>query len=243
MPGDYTFVLTSCGRFDLLARTLQSFYAHVDLPPAAAIVIEDSGDRAVEDVVRPLGRDIAILINDPRLGQMKSIDRAYQKVETPYIFHCEDDWEFIRTGFIADSFALLDALPDVSAVNLRARAALNRLLRDAPRLRHEAIDYFLSDPKRHPEYFGYSFNPGLRRRADYERLGPFAALGHEAEVSYAFKKAGFRMAYLEAPAVIHIGDERHVDDPHGPRRPRNQWQRLQRSIEKRVKRVRRFLAR
>ena len=235
----YTLVVTSCGRFDLLEVTLRSFYSHVDVAPHELIVVEDSADENVRQVVDGFGVPARTLVNGGRLGQMQAIDRAYAQVGTPLIFHCEDDWLFTRGGFISESAALLRALPDVSMVGLRPRAELNPLVRQSPMERMGDLAYFRMDPGLHPEYFSHSFNPGLRRLADYARLGPYAPLGQEPDVSYAFKQAGFRIANLEVPAVQHIGYGRHIDDPmHNPR-PRNPIQRLERSIRKRVKRLRR----
>jgi hypothetical protein len=102
------------------------------------------------------------------------------------------------------------------------------------------VEYFAMDPKLHPEYFSHSFNPGLRRYADYQRIGPYAPLGEEADVSYAFKMAGFRIANLEVPAVRHIGDGRHIDDPMQGQRASTVAGKLARSVRKRVKRLRRL---
>ncbi|WP_299688973.1 hypothetical protein [uncultured Tateyamaria sp.] len=55
-----------------------------------------------------------------QLGQIASIDRAYSHVETPYIYHCEDDWLFPTSLFIEESRAVLEARADVHAVMLRA---------------------------------------------------------------------------------------------------------------------------
>jgi hypothetical protein len=180
-----------------------------------------------------------VIVNEHRLGQMAAIDRAYARVTTPYVFHCEDDWLFDRTGFIAESFAVLLGRPDVSLVGLRPRWELNPLVRNTARETLDGVDFFALDPGLHPEYFSYSFNPGLRRMIDYQAIGPFAPLGHEPDVSFAFKQAGFRIANLEKPAVRHIGDGRHVEDPTMPRKARNMFERLNRSIQKRIKRIRR----
>lgn len=240
-PREFSVVVTSCGRFDLLRRTLQSLRDTLDIAPQAWIIIEDSGDEAVRDVVRDLGIDAEIIINRPQLGQMKSIDKLYAAVKTPYVFHCEDDWEFFRKGFVADSFAVLEAGAKYSVVCLRPREEQSKLIRNAPAFEVAGVRIYESDPTLHPEYFGYAFNPGLRRMSDYQAIGPFVPLGHEPEVSYAFKKAGFRLANLEDAAVRHIGDERHVMDPTQPKKATNAWERLQRSIRKRLKRLRRAL--
>ncbi|MEM9706815.1 MAG: glycosyltransferase [Pseudomonadota bacterium] len=239
----FTIVITSCGRFDLLRTTLASLFRTIDEAPARTILIEDSGDKGVVDAVGDLGKFIEVIVNERKLGQMASIDRAYAMVSTPLIFHCEDDWEFYGADYIAHSRKLLSAHRNVSMVGLRERGTLNPLLHDLPTRALDGIEYYLTDPSRHPEYFSYSFNPGLRRRGDYTRLGPFQSLGHEADVSYAFKKARYAMAYLENGVVRHIGDGRHVDDPQGPMRPRNPFQKMQRSASKRLKRlVRRMTA-
>ncbi|MEO1292601.1 MAG: glycosyltransferase [Pseudomonadota bacterium] len=237
----YTVVLTSCGRFDLLRPTVESFLAHADVVPARFIVIEDSGDDTVRETLQGLG-DIEVLVNPVQLGQMASIDQAYAAVETPYVFHCEDDWTFFRGGFLAESIAILDARADVSMVGLRDRAEMNPLVRDlaVEQLPESAIRYVPFDPARHPEYFSYSFNPGLRRLSDARRFMPFAAIGGEEDISYAFKQAGFRMATLAEPAVRHAGWERHVHDPTRAPKAKTLPQRLARSTAKRWKRLRRW---
>lgn len=79
-------VVTSCGRFDLLHRTLRSFYKFNTYPIEELIIIEDSFDNK---------------------GQIVRIDEAYSRVKTPYIFHLEDDWEFTHGGFIEKSLEIL----------------------------------------------------------------------------------------------------------------------------------------
>lgn len=249
--GPYSVVLTSCGRFDLLAATVASFLEHMDEAPEAFIVAEDSGDEAAAAALKPLearlGKPFTVLLNRPQLGQMGSIDKAYAAVTTPLVFHCEDDWAFMRSGFIAESRRILAARAEVSMVGLRPRQELNPRVRDSAPLALEdgapggPLAYFELDPSLHPEYFSYSFNPGLRRMSDARAIGPFAPIGREEDVSYAFKKRGFRIANLEAPAVRHIGDGRHVEDPTSRPKPRNLYERLRRSAVKRVKRLTRKL--
>lgn len=236
---DYTIVVTSCGRFDLLRETLASLFKHLERPAKRVLVIEDSGDEAVRAALADLGSPIEVIVNNPQLGQMKALDKVYALVDTPYAFHCEDDWEFFRGGFLEESFALLKARPDVSMVALRPRSELNPLVREMPVEKLGALEYFTLDPSLHPEYFSYSFNPGLRRVADIRALGSLAAIGHEPDVSYAFKQRGMRMANLQHPAVRHIGDGRHVHDPTQPKKAKTPWAKLKRSIEKRVKRWKR----
>lgn len=238
----YSVVITSCGRFDLLRATLASLLPNLDVPPQKIIIVEDSCDPAVGAVAAEFDGNFEILVNEVKLGQIASIDRAYSCVSTPYIFHCEDDWEFFRSGFITESAILLQHVDRVSMVGLRPRAELNPLIRKLPMERTESVEFFQYNPALHPEYFSYSFNPGLRRLRDYQKFGPFAPLGHEPDISYAFKKAGFRMAGLENPAVRHIGWGRHIQDPYQPKRASGILARWKKSAAKRIKRVKRRVA-
>lgn len=232
----YSVVITSCGRFDLLRMTLGSLLSNLDVEPEKIIVIEDSGDAQIRNVISEFPGNFHVLINEVKLGQIASIDRAYQSVTSPLIFHCEDDWEFMRSGFVQESAALLEQFPHISMVGLRDRKELNPLMRGVASETLGNVKFYFYDPARHPEY---SFNPGLRRLCDYRRLGPFGPIGHEPDISYKFKVAGFRMAALEIAAVRHAGWERHIDDPFQPQRSRTLFQRLHKSFNKRKKRFQR----
>ena len=242
----FSVVLTSCGRFDLLAPTISSLLAHLEEAPQKFIDIEDSGSNEIRRVLEPLedalGGPFEVIVNETQLGQMRAIDRAYARVETPLAFHCEDDWEFFRSGFLAESRRILAMRPDVSMVGLRELATLNPLVRETPVSmleddREPPVRYHAFDPKAHPEYFSYSFNPGLRRMDDLLPFLPLAEVGREEDVSYRFKRAGFRMATLAEPAVRHLGDDAHVNDPTSRPKPRHIGERLARSARKRVKRL------
>jgi hypothetical protein len=126
-------VITSCGRFDLLYRTLDSFfkqntYKHIN----QIIIIDDSGNaekafRAIDSMVKELYShfEIRILINEVNIGQVKSIDLAYSYVQNPYIFHLEDDWEFYGHGFIEESMAILENYSWIITVWLRSHDDTN----------------------------------------------------------------------------------------------------------------------
>ena len=181
-----TLVVTSAGRYDLLARTLESLYRHETFPFAEVIVAEDW----------------------EREGQVKNIDRAYARVRTPYIMACEDDWEFYRGDFVDRSLDLLESYPEILQVQLRAHDDVNG---------HPVIysdSYCLMDP--HWTWGGFSWNPGLRRLADWKRIGGY--LSHwavsdnatEQHLSRLYADLGMVAAILPEPGgyVRHIGEGR-----------------------------------
>ncbi|MCS1410949.1 MAG: hypothetical protein M2R45_04144 [Verrucomicrobia subdivision 3 bacterium] len=215
---DYSLVITSCGRFDLLRRTVASFLKFADIKPRQYIIVEDSGDESVREILAPFDAPFEILINQPNTGQPPSskrlhaaIDRAYAQVRFPYIFHCEDDWEFFRTGFIRESFTLMQALPKASSIMLRGPDAHLFLRKVSDIEMINSIRFCRQDPYCRKIHAGYSYNPGLRRLADYQKLAPLEKIkGGEAEVSYRFLLLEFATVHLEIPAVAHIGRGRRT---------------------------------
>ena len=216
-PPRITFVLTSCGRFDLLTGTIASFLAFNTAPIARYLVVEDSGDASVRDVLARFDVEIEVLVNDPPLGQMKSIDRAYAGVTTPYIFHCEDDWRFFRSGFVEESLLLLEHFADISTVLCRRRG--QNLMHDMFAYsvgvsRFSGVEFRRPALSVHEFWGGYAFNPGLRRLADYQRIGPFGGCRHELDASVRFKRVGMGCVILEHPACETTGSARRLRDPY-----------------------------
>ncbi|HWC63475.1 MAG TPA: SEC-C metal-binding domain-containing protein [Rhizomicrobium sp.] len=216
---DITVVVTSCNRHDLLERTLASFVQHETEHRVARILVAEDGDADPGPVCKKFGAEH--FIAGKRLGQVALIDAAYATVETPYIFHLEDDWEFFRPGFMEKSRALLERDPKLITVQLRHWNADEKLTYIAP-----DGSWALVDPAPDTAWHGFSFNPSLRRLSDYKLLGSFskqrltvplipmvasAALPYEAEASEFYFRRGFYAAILDRPGYYrHIGEERHV---------------------------------
>ena len=216
MVEPYSVALTSCGRFDLLDRTLASLVPRLEGPVAQFLVIEDSGDPAVADVVRRFdgswGR-IETIVNDPPLGQTRSIDRLYEHVTTEWIFHCEDDWEFYSDGFISRSFALLKEFDRVSMVSPRDSSGFLSGYWGSEKVSSSGVSYRLANPEGAGPFSGMMFSPGLRRMRDYRIVGSYNDLSiapYEPRVGQVHLELGYRVACLGEPAVRHTGDERHV---------------------------------
>ena len=209
---DITFVLTSCGRFDLLRRTLASFLEHNDTKIEKHIIVEDSGDDSVRDVLAEF-RDVAfdLIVNQPKRGQLWSIDLAYERVRTPYIFHCEDDWLFTKSGFMEPSLTLLEDFPDVSQVLIRDLVDEKHGVRGELQT-HKGISFYAPMPTDYPNAYCYSFNPGLRRLSDYKKIGKFCVILEEKNISDLVRQMGYRQVRLENGGVQHIGRRRHMPD-------------------------------
>ena len=217
----YTVALTSCGRFDLLERTLRSLLPRLDGPVAQILIIEDSGNCGILELVQQFGSgpcSINVLINKSPLGQIKSIDRLYSHVETEWVFHCEDDWECSGKDLIRKSFSVLNESDRFSMVSLRNISEHGQAVFGPKKITSTGVGYHVADGTIpwHGEAAGLNFNPGMRRMCDYQLVGPYAKWGmhpSEAQVSQAYRKFGYLITCLAEPAIRHIGDGRHVRDP------------------------------
>lgn len=215
LKSDVTLVVTSCGRFDLLARTLASFDEFNTAPIREVIITEDSGSEQVYAAIPEHWRAHALVfVNVPKLGQLASIDLAYSQVKTPFIFHCEDDWAFYRPGFVEDSRRILDSDPLIMQVWLRSYAhdiqvhSPYHYLGARAHIGGVACYPVLSEK---PEWQGFSFNPGLRRLADYQLLAPYSGKSGEKFLSTTYAERGFSAMILEADAVLHTGFGAHIE--------------------------------
>jgi len=120
-----TFALTSCGRPDLLERTLDSFFKYNTYPIERYKIIDDSTTPEMFEELVAKFPQIEWTFNWERLGQSKSIDILYDDIDTEYIFHCEDDWEFQKSGFIEESLKFMGKDPMVIQAWLRGRNDTN----------------------------------------------------------------------------------------------------------------------
>jgi glycosyltransferase involved in cell wall biosynthesis len=213
---DTTVVVTSCGRHDLLERTLQSFVDHNTYRGIERIVVVEDGDGDPSGVCSRFG---ATLVRPGmRIGQAACIDLAYDRVGTEYVFHLEDDWEFYRPGFIERSKALLAADPSTVVVWLRAWDDTN-----GHPLSFAADDGSMGvlAAQFGRWWHGFTWNPGLRRMSDYRKLGAYqshripevAVSGgqHEAAAGVFYHERGYRAVILDREGYVrHIGQGRRV---------------------------------
>ncbi len=235
----YTVAITSCGRFDLLQRTLTSLFPNLIGPIAKLVIIDDSGDRSIENVVDRFvsrGIQIDLTVNKKSIGQIRSLDHIYSKMETEYVFACEDDWEFISGGFIAKTFDVIHAYDSCSKCMITGLSKVSKQYAGEITTPNGESCYVGSSITSSP-YTGFLFAPGLTRMREYRIVGPYADLGvksSEGVVSKTHLDLGYRLVWLKKRYVRHIGDDRHVLDPL---REMTGVRKLHRSVNKRLQKL------
>ena len=206
---EISFVLTSCGRPDLLEQTIDSFLKFNTYPITEYLIIDDSTNPELfNELVKKYNYlGIKWFFNYERNGQIKSLDKLYSNIKTEYIFHCEDDWVFTDYSFIEKSFKILEDDNTIIMVSLRDH---NDTM-GHPIIILDNLDFDLLEYKNY-HYGGFSFNPGLRRLKDYKLIENYENIGHERDISNKYKELGFKAAILKTKYVEHIGWNRHVKD-------------------------------
>ena len=209
---EVTLVITSCGRFDLLEETLDSFFECHTYPIKKIIITEDSTEgKKLERLISKYdgkNQDFRLIVNETRLGQLKSIDKAYREIDTEYIFHCEDDWKFLKSGFIEKSMEVMEEDEKILVVGLRSKEDFKE-------------DFFYDKDyvsKKGEHYYNvkgeiFTYNPALRRKKDMDLFGLHEKLEnqrYEEVLSNFYKERGFKAVFFKEPYVTHIGNKRHV---------------------------------
>lgn len=197
----YDLIVTSCNRFDLLDQTLTSFFKFADRAPSKVIIHEDSRLK----VPNHISKHADSVIQGPS-GQIAGIQKCHAQVNEDYFFHIEDDWCFTRSGFISESFK---ALEDPMCVNhwLRARTDTNGHPVEGDRLilNHKGA------------WHGFTFNPTLKRMADYPAKGYLAFCRDrkkpwdcESALGKHYMQKGMYATIAKESYVYHTGDRRHI---------------------------------
>lgn len=217
---DVTMCLTSCNRFGELHRTLESFFKY-NTYPLRHLYISEDGDLARAQEVLQCFLEMYeltqysdnITLYGGEHNQIDSIDKLYSKVETPYIFHCEDDWVFTRSFFIEQSKCILEKSPKIFNVWLRDINSTN--LHPLEKLVNIAgYQCFLLAEHYNSDWHGFTFNPHLFRKSDYvgsyrqlvdSKSDPNRKIIPEAVISNHYHGLGYRSVILPMAYCYHIG--------------------------------------
>lgn len=211
MYDQVTAVLTSCGRLDLLERTITSLSKEFWDKIPVKILTEDSADHKIFEKIKKENESgylqgWTVILNDPKLGQSASIDKAYSMVETKYVFHLEDDWEFYDDKFIDRSLPILEKYDNIMQVTFRSNSP------------HPTDGYLYEEGTEsefgvlipgYNEWPGYTYNPNIFKFSCYESVKPISGK-QEKEVGFIFNELDLHTVRLTKTSVDHIGDGRHV---------------------------------
>lgn len=207
---NYSFVATCFNRHIELDKMIASFIKYADILPSQWIFSDDTGDSAnsINHIVKKYDlKNCRVVKNYRNIGQLASIDISYSLVEFDYIFHSEEDWEFVDGGFIKESFDLLNNNDDLVTVWLRSVNDTNT--HPLHVCDYRDISIMSLRHGKDGKWNGFTLNPGLRRLIDYKSVAPFSEYRDERDLSHIHYWLGFRAAHIggEHGFVRHIGHD------------------------------------
>ncbi len=212
-------ILTSYNRFDLLEKTLESFFKYNTYPINNFYIYDDFGldnyslSELHDNLTSCAKYKVEFIFGETRIGQIKALDLLHSKVETDYYFTLEEDWEFTKHGFIEKSFEILNKSDKILQVWLRGKRDTNghnlEMKNGEIALKYNYLGI----------WHGFSLNPGLRRLSDYKKIGTYAQNAEfdpknpcsaEAKIGAIYKELGMYAVTTRESYVKHIGHERGI---------------------------------
>jgi glycosyl transferase family 25 len=234
-----TFSVTSCKRLDLFTQTINSFitcctdWHLID----RWICVDDNSsadDRIAIQKMYPFFEFYMKSVEEK--GHPQSMNIIRDMVNTPYLFHIEDDWCFFsKRNYISDCLDVLSHGENVMQCLVNKNYAETErdvcILGGDPKISNGGIRYFVhvtadteEEKAAFVEKYGsglcqnywphYSFRPSLINTRILRELGSYnEKISHfEMEYAYRYIDRGWKSAFLEGIYCIHIGrltSERH----------------------------------
>ena len=207
MTHPLTIICTSCDRFDLLERTLDSFFA-LNKYPFVAFHVHNDSTTPIPERLKKLYSGVVTWHEGTKRGLSASWDYLVGLVETEYFFSIEEDWLFEgNPNFIEDSIKLLGIFDQVW---IRAEKDHS----------HPLVEYDFNEYKDVPfkrvansgDWCGFTFHQSVRDLSIWKDWFPNGITGKD-EIELSRELKGFYNAVsLVNSSIRHIGGGRHSNN-------------------------------
>lgn len=213
-------ILTSFARWDLLERTLDTFFQKNNEPIKNFYVYDDKGtknytykDKQELQRLKEKFPQVTFYNSLQRVGQIKALDLLFGLVNTEFLITLEDDWECLQGGFIGEGIKVLKENPDCVSVWLRGKEPKD--------LNFHPIKKENGLLKLDPNYswHGFSFGVAVKRLMDYKEIGrygnytkfiPTRPYESEKAIDRLYHSKGKFSVTLPTKYFHHIGDNRGI---------------------------------
>lgn len=210
---DITTFILSCNRLQLLDKTINSYMQTKDLPTRIVILDDSAVDGVFEQLVTKYGSFTDIVCFPENRGLFWAKDFMTSFCFTEYIFYVEDDWMFLKSGYLSKSKEILQKYRDIGSIDISWRTFEEEGLDTHEQ---QLIDncFYYKKPwrisKNHLHWFIWQGSPNLKRREDLLLLGRVEKYYTEWNVDRKFYSLGFKGVYLNDRYVVHTGDKYSV---------------------------------
>jgi GR25 family glycosyltransferase involved in LPS biosynthesis len=232
-----TFSITTCKRFDLFEKTINSF---INCCTDSYLIdkwicVDDNSSIEDQNKMKEQYPFFKFYFKkSSEKGHPQSMNIIKKLVTTPYLFHMEDDWQFYeKNNYIQNCLEIVNENSNYG------QCLINKNYSEIPnhdnikggimKLTHKGIRYYEHEHYPNQEDFNkkygshiqncaywphFSFRPSLIKTHILYKLGDFnTIIGHfEMEYSNRYYNSGFKSVFLENIYCKHIGrltSERH----------------------------------
>lgn len=228
-PKMVTFSITTCKRYDLFVRTMDSFIQNckdIHLISRWICVDDNSSEEERKEMHTRYPFFEFVWKTPEEKGHPESMNHILKRVDTPYLFHMEDDWQFITPrNYISDCLQVLqennsygqclvnrcyaETMEDYATIGadfLKTKNNLTYLKHHFEPSQEEFMKKYGQGPNC-AYWMHYSLRPGLTRVSALRTIGEYkSGVSHfEKEYSQRYYEHGYRTTFLERVHCIHIG--------------------------------------
>lgn len=227
-----TFTITTCKRFDLFEKTMNSFLnccKDIEKINEWLCVDDNSSDEDREKMKRLYPFFTFYLKTKEEKGHARSMNIIKNNVNTPYIFHMEDDWKFFeKRNYISDCMEVLGSDNSIGQCLINKNYAeeikdidiVGGLFKKTNLGLRYFIHEYTADKKSQDEFIikyknvqscaywpHFSFRPSLLRKSVIDTIGEYSETASHFEMDYAnrYVSNGYVSAFLEGIYCLHIG--------------------------------------
>lgn len=227
-----TFTITTCKRFNLFEKTMNSFLnccKDINKIDHWICVDDNSSQEDKDKMQEKYPFFIFYWKSTQEKGHPQSMNIIRNLVKTPFIFHMEDDWMFFeRKNYISECMEVLssnnnigqclinknyaETIDDINIVGglfNKTNTGLRFFAHEYTPDKKSQSDFDIKyNFKRNCSYWPhFSFRPSLLKKDVLNIIGKYNELISHFEMDYAnrYVKYGFISTFLESIYCIHIG--------------------------------------
>lgn len=160
---DIVAVFLTSSRAYNLKITMSSFFSKNSYPLKKVVCVNDGPSYPELEAVIKLFPNVTWVISNIKVGQLEAVDQGFRYIDTEYFFFSEDDFEYLKPGFIEHSLQALIYDPKMNAMTMGYSGY------DWPQAKPawEMGPLKVITPLHMPSYAGFSFWPTTRRWKQY----------------------------------------------------------------------------
>lgn len=226
--GLITFAITTCKGLNVFIRTMNAFLYHCrDVHLISRWICVDEGSTESERAEMRTRFPFFEFVwkSDSEKGRAKSMNMVLQRVNTLYMFHMEDGWEFIApNSYMKDCVEVIQQNPrygqclvnqnyaetmddmDIAGGIVKSASTGRRYREHEYREELMETDFL---QRTHVLWPHYSLRPGLTRTRVLREVGVFVEDGIHFELEYAkrYHVMGYMTVFLDNIHTIRMEDK------------------------------------